>query len=1108
MAEYTIVQVKRDSTLNWYASNPRLALGEPGVDMDLHRFKIGNGIDRWNELPYMDDDLYKLLDKQEQETADQVQALLNKIAANKLDADQKYNAVTSELRNTSRDLTGRMNAVESSQAEYQENLTERQQEFEEAVTGDFEDTKAEVQAGLDEFNETRDRLNTRMDAIVGQATEDTEILDARTDAEYRTYPNLGTNIRNIHRQLLDVKHAGEDAKSDIDEEIAGLKAADTGEQQARIQADEAHDSRLSELEDSAEKLFTKDTALQGQIDENAETILKTGLLLAGEIQRDREESARLDDNIATERNAREAGDAALSEKLDTERHERQTADNIERSERQALDDELKAADKSIDAELKHERLQRVENSEETHRRIDELSGAIIKGSLLLENEDNKLRTEKAERIKADADLSGIHRRCEEFLQEQAVETAGEVIGLNIRLYEEQQARMQADEGHEERLSELEDSAGKLFTKDTALQAQADENAETILKTAVTLGDEMLRTREEFARVDRQIAAEQQTREAKETELSTRLDTERRERVSEDEGISARIDAQGHELEHERRQRVDDSVELGRRIDKLLEAVTEGALLLSDESEKLRTEIAERIQAEEDLSRIHSRREEFLQEQAVETAGEVIGLNIRLYEEQQARREINAEHDARIEELSDDLSNTQSNLQAEVEQRKAQADSLSEAILGGVLEHVAEHERRERAEEELSERITQTSDELNERQNREELTREESIKRLDAEVKPFAEGLIREGLNRYEADSKLQIRIEHEESSSASREDFQNEQINELGSLGIQQAVRLYHERKERQADIQSVNERLSREGTTRAEIDQRITEKLEHEALLRETRDELLQEQLEQSARGLFGAAYEMYSAREKLNTDIEHESRSRIAGIDRIQEQTDELAGAVIAEAIRRRNDNHELRQKITDATAELEGLVADEMSLREGKDEELSGSIETVARQSKVRAEHLQEQADELAEAILKNLLNIVREAVKCQELDANIRAVIAETAERLEAADERETEQRQQRDTNHQTQVNDLAEAVLYTLLNGYRAREKIKARIRVIEEALIDAGVLDESDIPPATETEIDGMLEDIFSGNASDEEYIPVNDEDAEFISDIDQIFNP
>ena len=75
MAVYTEIHIRRDSTLNWYASNPRLALGEPGVDMDLHRFKIGNGIDRWNELPYMDDDLYKLLDKTQQKIADHVQDL-------------------------------------------------------------------------------------------------------------------------------------------------------------------------------------------------------------------------------------------------------------------------------------------------------------------------------------------------------------------------------------------------------------------------------------------------------------------------------------------------------------------------------------------------------------------------------------------------------------------------------------------------------------------------------------------------------------------------------------------------------------------------------------------------------------------------------------------------------------------------------------------------------------------------------------------------------------------------------------------------------------------------------------------------------------------------
>ena len=134
MATYTEIHLRRDSTLNWYASNPRLALGEPGIDLTLHRFKIGNGIDRWNELPYMDDDLYKLLDKQQQETADKVQDILNKIAANKLDADTKYNTVTTEIRNTSRELNARMTAVE----------------------GEMTETEAEVHAGLEEFDETRD----------------------------------------------------------------------------------------------------------------------------------------------------------------------------------------------------------------------------------------------------------------------------------------------------------------------------------------------------------------------------------------------------------------------------------------------------------------------------------------------------------------------------------------------------------------------------------------------------------------------------------------------------------------------------------------------------------------------------------------------------------------------------------------------------------------------------------------------------------------------------------------------------------------------------------------------------------------------------------------
>ena len=420
MAEYTELQLRRDSTLNWYASNPRLALGEPGVDMDLHRFKIGNGIDRWNELPYMDDDLYKLLNEQDQKTADKVQDLLNKIAANKLDADQKYNAVTSELRNTSRDLTGRMTTVETEQAEYQEelterqqsfestvtknqqeyqkNLTERQQEFEEAVTGDFEDTKAEVHAGLDEFNQTRDRLDTRMDVIVGQATEDTEILDARVDAEYHTHPNLGENIRNIHSEVLKANQAGT-------EERAARIATYEAERTERVSADERHDAEIARLTDSAKKFSECEEHLQEQADANAAASLAVQEQFFREIERNR----RTEYNL--EHEAKIVADEA--EKL-----------REETAERKQADEELSEWNKHSDAQV-------LGHAEFLQEQIGETTGEVLNNrfGLYKETEARKQKdTELAGSIQENTSstrekLSGRA----EFLQEQADELTGLVM---------------------------------------------------------------------------------------------------------------------------------------------------------------------------------------------------------------------------------------------------------------------------------------------------------------------------------------------------------------------------------------------------------------------------------------------------------------------------------------------------------------------------------------------------------------------------------------------------------------------------------------------------------------------------------------------------------
>lgn len=45
------IQVRRGTTAQWTAANPILAAGEPGYDIDLEVFKIGNGTDHWLTLP-------------------------------------------------------------------------------------------------------------------------------------------------------------------------------------------------------------------------------------------------------------------------------------------------------------------------------------------------------------------------------------------------------------------------------------------------------------------------------------------------------------------------------------------------------------------------------------------------------------------------------------------------------------------------------------------------------------------------------------------------------------------------------------------------------------------------------------------------------------------------------------------------------------------------------------------------------------------------------------------------------------------------------------------------------------------------------------------------
>lgn len=48
--------LRNDTATNWASANPLLKEGEPGVEVDTYSIKFGDGLHRWNDLPYFLDD--------------------------------------------------------------------------------------------------------------------------------------------------------------------------------------------------------------------------------------------------------------------------------------------------------------------------------------------------------------------------------------------------------------------------------------------------------------------------------------------------------------------------------------------------------------------------------------------------------------------------------------------------------------------------------------------------------------------------------------------------------------------------------------------------------------------------------------------------------------------------------------------------------------------------------------------------------------------------------------------------------------------------------------------------------------------------------------------
>ncbi len=201
------IRLRIDSALNWEAANPQLALGEAGIDITNHKFKIGNGIDNWNELPYMNEDIYDMLEAEQQAREEANTDITHQLEEDKLETEQDI----ADLQAQDRVILSRIITAEDTRRDY-----------EQRVNAELEAGQETLAQELAELSDLQNTINARLDAAIGQFTEDSEILDARVDIDNETYPNAGSNIRHTQSRLIDLHEYTQELQEQINQNASGV----------------------------------------------------------------------------------------------------------------------------------------------------------------------------------------------------------------------------------------------------------------------------------------------------------------------------------------------------------------------------------------------------------------------------------------------------------------------------------------------------------------------------------------------------------------------------------------------------------------------------------------------------------------------------------------------------------------------------------------------------------------------------------------------------------------------------------------------------------------------------------------------------------------------
>ena len=662
------------------------------------------------------------------------------------------------------------------------------------------------------ISERQDFIETRMDVIVGQATEDTEILDARVDAEGVVHPNIGHAIRNAHATLVVLL-----------DDFQGLLRQFSVLAEAQIQGElnsfEAHKRRKKEIELEVLTRLTQDGELQRQINEASTAILQMSLNLydvnehrkadienlqsriealsdtLSQYKRELEQEIRdridhddsLQGQLDAETQARVAGDLGLARQANA------NAEAIIRTNLNLLD-----ANDRLKTKLSREEQVRIAGVADVQAQVDTLATATIENSLAITHEAEQRRKVAEEAQDNFEYLCDEDARLDAEIEAETAEREAEDDALQADINAEKVARTEQTSRLDD---ELNAETQARVAGDLELARQANANAEAIIRTNLNLLEANERRKADLMR-------EEKSRIEHDSELRTEVDRVAEASLKNTLAIGYEAEQRRKDIADETQERIAQNAHQQSQTDTLSAAVIHNALAIADEAQK-RREVAERL-----IEEVHDREREInallarigelyeiplpgieerfasLQSQADKNAEAIIENSLNIYDESERRRKSFTEI---LNALRDEISiRTQNEAHSQ-----SQIDALTTAIFEDALNLYDEVSRRRAAiSEETQARMRGDAD-------------------LQIQVDRTSETSIENSLAiAYEAEQRRKFGdridvLERKAELSGERDTYHQTQLDALTIAILQDALNLNDEAERRRADTGEVRQALA-----------------------------------------------------------------------------------------------------------------------------------------------------------------------------------------------------------------------------------------------------------------------------------------------------------